>query len=424
MWMPGSADVVIVGGAVMGSAVACALARHPALAGRRIVVIERDMSYRACATTRSAGGIRQQFSTPECIRMSQATLDLIRDMPPDMTVDMPPDMSGCDTPDMPRMPPGRAAALDCAGLLAFREQGYLLLASETGRGILSANVALQRSLAADVALLSPAQLQARLPWIASDGIAAAALGLSGEGWIDPACLLALFRTTARSRGATYIAGEVAAIEMSRSRIAAARLVDGRRIACGALVNAAGPAAGRVARMAGVALPVEPRKRFVFVVHCRDAPAELLRAPLTVDTSGVWFRPEGGQFICGVSPATEAEEPSPGDLDAVDHALFEARIWPALAARVPAFAALKVVGAWAGHYDMNTFDHNAVIGPHPDIANLHFCCGFSGHGLQHAAAAGRAVAERIAEGAFRTLDLSRLGFARLLRGEPLLECNVI
>jgi sarcosine oxidase len=202
-----------------------------------------------------------------------------------------------------------------------------------------------------------------------------------------------------------------------------RLAGGTCIACGALVNAAGPWAGELAAMASVALPVEPRKRYVYVIDCREASQALHRAPLTVDPSGVWFRPEGRFFLCGKSPEA-SKEPPPADLDAIDHAFFEREVWPRLAARVPAFESVKVVNAWAGFYDYNTLDQNAVIGAHPEIANLYFANGFSGHGAQQAAAAGRAVAELIVHGAFQCIDLARLGYARIARGEPLAERNVI
>ncbi len=198
---------------------------------------------------------------------------------------------------------------------------------------------------------------------------------------------------------------------------------GARIACGALVNAAGAWAGEVAALAGAALPVEPRKRYVYVIDCREACDALRLAPLTVDPSGVWFRPEGRFFLCGKSPEP-SQEPPTTDLDSIDHAFFESEVWPRLAARVPAFESVKVVNAWAGYYDTNTLDHNAVIGAHPEIPNFYFANGFSGHGAQQAAGAGRAVAELIVHGAFRTIDLTRLGYARIAAGRPLPERNVI
>jgi FAD-dependent oxidoreductase domain-containing protein 1 len=265
-------------------------------------------------------------------------------------------------------------------------------------------------------------LAARFPWLATDGIAAGSLGRSGEGWFDPPSLAALFRRAARDRGVTLLHDQVIAIE-SQARIEAVRLAGGARIACGALVNAAGAWAGELAATAGIALPVEPRKRYVYVIDCREASDALHGAPLTVDPSGVWFRPEGRFFLCGKSPE-ESEEPPAADLDDIDHAFFESEVWPQLATRVPAFESVKVVNAWAGFYDYNTLDQNAVIGRHPEIANLYFANGFSGHGAQQGAPAGRAIAELIAHGRFVTIDLSRLGYDRIAANRPLPERNVI
>jgi FAD-dependent oxidoreductase domain-containing protein 1 len=307
--------------------------------------------------------------------------------------------------------------------VGFREQGYLILASEAARAVLAENVALQQSLGANIALGEPAELARLYPWLSPEGIAAGGYSRSGEGWYDPPSLAALFRQAAKARGVEILNDAVTAIEKSGERIESVRLKGGDRIACGALINAAGPWAGQVAAMAGAPLPVEPRKRYVYVVDCREATEALHRAPLTVDPSGVWFRPEGRLFICGKSPEESAEPPAV-DLDSIDHAFFDSEVWPRLAARVPAFESLKVVNAWAGYYDTNTLDHNAVIGRHPDIVNLYFANGFSGHGAQQAAGAGNAVAELIVHGAFRTIDLTRLGYERIAAGRPLPERNVI
>ncbi len=390
-----SADVVIVGGGIVGSAVAYFLSTDAAFQGRHIVLIERDPSYAQASTARSAGGLRQQFSTPENIAMSQFTLSLFR-----------------------RLETTFGANAD----VGFREQGYLIMATPEGRALLAENVALQQSMGAGIVLLEAPELVQRFPWAATEGVAAAGFGRSGEGWFDPPSLASLLRDAAKARGVTVLHDRVTGIDV-RGRIEAAQLASGGRIACGALVNAAGPWAGEIAALAGVALPVEPRKRYVYVIDCREASDALRRAPLTVDPSGVWFRPEGRFFLCGKSPEA-SEEPEATDLDAIDHAFFESEVWPRLAARVPAFESVKVVNAWAGFYDTNTLDQNAVIGPHPDIANLYFANGFSGHGAQQAAAAGRAVAELIVRGAYQTIDLSRLGYGRIARGEPLPERNVI
>jgi FAD-dependent oxidoreductase domain-containing protein 1 len=390
-----SADVVIVGGGIVGSATAYFLSSDAALRDRRIVMIERDTSYAEASTALSAGGLRQQFSTPENIALSQATLAIIRQL------------SSIFGPDAD---------------VSFREQGYLIMSTGSGEALLAENVDLQRRQGGDIVLLRATELAARFPWLATDGIAAGSLGRSGEGWFDPPSLAALFRRAARDRGVTLLHDQVIAIE-SQARIEAVRLAGGARIACGALVNAAGAWAGELAATAGIALPVEPRKRYVYVIDCREASDALHGAPLTVDPSGVWFRPEGRFFLCGKSPE-ESEEPPAADLDDIDHAFFESEVWPQLATRVPAFESVKVVNAWAGFYDYNTLDQNAVIGRHPEIANLYFANGFSGHGAQQGAPAGRAIAELIAHGRFVTIDLSRLGYDRIAANRPLPERNVI
>ena len=391
-----SADVVIIGGAVIGSAVAYYLATLGQFKPGRIVVVERDTTYAECSTARSAGGIRQQFSTPENIALSQVTLALLRSLKETF---------------------GNAADV------GFKEQGYLILASETGVPILRGNNEIQRAASTDIHLLSPDAMAKQFPWLNLDGVALGSFGRTGEGWLDPVGLMTLFRDAAKTLGVKIVKDAVIGIERSDARVTGVQLASGAHIACGALVNAGGHAGGAVAKLIDIALPVEPRKRYVYVVDCKDATPELHAAPLTVDPSGVWFRPEGRQFIMGVSPE-ETDEPSPDNLDHIDHTPFEDIVWPAIAARIPHFEAIKVTSAWAGYYDYNTLDQNAIIGPHPDVTNFYFANGFSGHGLQQSAGAGRAIAELIVHGGFRTIDLTRFGYGRIRRSEPLAELNII
>jgi glycine/D-amino acid oxidase-like deaminating enzyme len=236
-------DVVIIGGAILGSAVAYYLVEDCGFRGS-VTVIERDPSYARASTALSAAGIRQQFSTPENIRLSQAGLRLLRHELAD-----------------------RFGAQAEAG---FREAGYLILASEAGRPVAEANNAVQRAEGADVALLDPEALAARFPWLSTDGLALGSLGLSGEGWFDAYGLMRLFRAAARARGVDYVHGEAVGIERAGDRVVAVETSAGR-IPAGVVVNAAGPHAGDVSAMAGIALPVEPRKRSVFVLACRERP---------------------------------------------------------------------------------------------------------------------------------------------------------
>jgi sarcosine oxidase len=390
-----TAEVVVIGGGAVGSATAHALTRL-GVAGAAVTIVERDTTYAKCSTARSAGGVRQQFSTPENIALSQATLSLLRNL----VAEFGPDAS-----------------------LPFKEQGYLLMASAEGRTVLEENVALQRAHGADIEVVEGRDLATRFPWLVPDGVACASYGRSGEGWIDPVGLMTMMRRAAVAEGTRIVHGEVTAIERTGGTVSAVRIADGRRIACSAVVNAAGYDAGRVAAMAGIVLPVEPRKRYVYVIDSRRATQEQRLGPLTVDPSGVWYRPEGRTFICGVSP-DEKDEPAPENLDDIDHRPFEEVVWPMLAARVPAFEEAKVLGAWAGFYDYNTLDQNAIIGAHPEVGNFYFANGFSGHGLQQSYAAGRAVAELIVYGGYRSIDLTRFGYDRIARRAPLLERNVI
>lgn len=393
---PDRADVVIVGGAIVGSATATFLARRPDWHGR-IVVVERDFTFRTSSTTLSAASIRLQFSTPLNIEISRFGVEVIRR-------------------------PGAWLAVEgqAAPQVDFVEGGYLFLATEAGIPILQSNHAVQREHGVNVVLLTPAEIQARFPWMQVDDLAGGSLGLADEGWFDAYALLQAFRAKARSLGVEEVTGEVVEVERSGGRATGVRLADGRHIEADWVVNAAGPRAGGVAGMAGLRLPVSPRKRMVFHFDCRTRIAD---APLTIDTSGVYFRPEGPNYIAGSSPRGTQPDPDTLDLE-VDRSWFEEVIWPAIAHRVPAFEAIRLLDAWAGHYEVNTLDHNAVIGPHPDLPNFLFANGFSGHGLQQAPAAGRALSEWIATGDYETIDVRPLGYERIAANQPYEELNVI
>jgi sarcosine oxidase len=390
------ADVVIVGGAIVGSAVATFLALRPDWDGR-VVVVERDPTYRTSATTLSAASIRLQFSTPLNIEISRFGIGLIKDLGRWLGV-----------PGAPR------PAID------FVEGGYLFLATPAGLPILEANHAVQREHGVNVALLDPDDLRRRFPWMVVDDLAGGSLGLSDEGWFDAHALLQAFRRRARALGVEFLAGEVVGVDRDGAAVRGVRLADGGSIDAAVVVNAAGPRAAEVAAMAGFELPVRPRKRFVYHFDCR---APLGPAPLTINPGGVYFRPEGPSWIGGFSPREGESDPDTLDLD-VDRAPFETVVWPELARRVPEFESVRLLDAWAGHYEVNTLDHNAVIGPHPDVPGFLFANGFSGHGLQQAPAVGRGLAEWIATGGYETLDLTPLGYERIIRDEPIRELNVV
>ena len=387
-------DVVIVGGAVVGSAAAYFLRAQTGFKGS-VLVVEKDFTYEHSATARSAASIRHQFSTPENIRMSQFGTHFIQNIGDYLAVDG-------EVPD-----------------LGFHEGGYLFLATPAGRDVLEANHRVQRSLGVDVALLAPAQLQVRFPWLNTSDLSAGSLGLSGEGWLDAFGLMQAFRRKAVSLGAEYQQAQVSAVQRAGRAITAVTLSDGATVNCGMVINAAGTGASALARSAGIFLPVQSRKRCVFFF---STPAEVSQCPLVIDPSGAYFRPEGSGFICGISPPDD-QDPECFDFE-VQHGLFDDVLWPTLAARVPGFEAARVQNAWAGHYDVNTLDHNVILGAHPEVDNLLFANGFSGHGIQQSAAAGRALSELVTFGSYRTLDLSAMGWTRVIAQRPLLEINVV
>nr|XP_006111305.1 FAD-dependent oxidoreductase domain-containing protein 1 isoform X1 [Pelodiscus sinensis]XP_006111306.1 FAD-dependent oxidoreductase domain-containing protein 1 isoform X1 [Pelodiscus sinensis]XP_025039655.1 FAD-dependent oxidoreductase domain-containing protein 1 isoform X1 [Pelodiscus sinensis] len=425
---PEQADVVIVGGGVMGWSVAywlkCLETRKGAL---QVAVIEKDPTYSKASTVLSVGGIRQQFSLPENVQMSLYSAFFLRTINEHLGVVNEPPID-----------------------IQFNPLGYLFLASEDGAAILEENVHVQRDQGAKVSLLSPTQLKKKYPWLNTDGVAVASYGLENEGWFDPWALLHAFKRKAISMGVYSCHGEVTSFttsstelltperELTLSRINYVHVqmpnsLENQPVECSLVVNAAGCWSGKLAEMAGVGigspntqdeikLPVEPRKRYVYVWHCPDGPG--LACPTVIDTTGTYFRREGigGNYLGGLSP-TEEEEPDIQDLK-VDHSFFQEKIWPKLAHRVPVFESLKVRSAWAGYYDYNTFDQNAVLGSHPLVENMFFITGFSGHGLQHSPAAGRAMAELILEGKFKTICMEKFSFNRFITGEPALERNII
>lgn len=384
-------DVAIAGGGIVGSSTAYYL-RKNGFTGS-IAIFEQDTSFKHSCSALSWGGIRQQFSTPENIRLSQFGLELIRNLKQEFGADAD---------------------------ISFREQGYLVLATERGVPVLEENQKLQVSMGADTVIYKGAELSRRFPWINFDGIAAGSFGPKNEGWFDPYSLMTLVRKAAVAREVKLVPHAVTGVK-ANGKVTGITLANGEEYSVGALVNAAGAGAGALAAMAGIELPVSPAKRYVYVVDCPQAPDEMRKGPLTFDVTGEYFRPEGRNFIWGFTP-TEEEEPQVKDW-LMDESWFEEKVWPGLATRVPVFEAVKMVGNWVGHYDYNWFDHNGIIGRHPEISNFYFGNGFSGHGIQQGPATGNAISELIMQGGFRTIDLTRMGYERLQRKEPLFEKNI-
>jgi glycine/D-amino acid oxidase-like deaminating enzyme len=387
-------DVLIVGGAAVGSSAAFFLAAQPDFQGK-VLVLEQDFSYEKCATALSAASIRHQFSTPENIRLSQFGSHFLKNIADYLSVDG----------EVPQV--------------SFHERGYLFLATACGQDILQSNHRVQKAEGVDVDLLTPQQLKARYDWMNMDDLVAGSLGNAGEGWLDAYSLMRGLRRKAIALGVAYKQAKLVKLNREGHRIVSATLSDGTTVACGTVINTAGTGATALAQTAGIVLPVEARKRSIFYFI---SSAKLPGCPMVIEPTGAYFRPEGEGFICGVAPSPD-NDPECFDFE-VQHQLFDDVLWPTLAARVPGFEALRVQRSWAGHYDMNVMDHNLILGAHPEVENLLFANGFSGHGLQQSPAVGRALSELVTYGGFRTLDLQAFGWDRVLKNQPLFEINIV
>lgn len=392
-----SYDVVIIGGAIMGSSTAWFLMNNPDFDGS-VLVVERDPTYAACSTAHTNSCIRQQFSNELNVRISQFAADFIKNLPEKMGGD------------------------DRVPNLTIQNYGYMYLAdNEDFANILRDNQKVQLAAGAETELLSPAQINTRYPFYQTDDIVLGSINRRDEGYWDGGTVFDWFRRQARERGAEYVAGEVVGIDVAMDRVAGVTLASGQQIACGQLVNASGPRGAKTAAMAGIDLPIEPRKRFTWIFSAEQPLDQDL--PLTIDPSGVHFRQDGPKTYLAGCPA----DPDPAvDFDdfTMDHNRWQDHVWPIIATRIPQFEAIRAVTEWAGHYSFNTLDQNAVLGPHSRIRNFMFLNGFSGHGLQQSPAMGRAMSELLTHGHFTTLDLSPFGYDRIDRNDPLLERAVI
>ncbi|AOF92376.1 FAD-binding oxidoreductase [Sinorhizobium sp. RAC02] len=381
------AKVIIVGGAIMGSFAAWFL-RREGFAGE-ITVVEKDPTYQFCSTALSAASIRTQFGTPVNIHMSLFGVDFFR-----------------------RIKETFGPAAD----IGYVENGYLILGGPETVDARRAAVDMQRTEGADILALAPDDIAARFPYVSVDDIGIGTFGVTGEGWFDAWSLLSLVRDAAKGLGVRYVRAEVGGFDLIGARVRGVRLHDGTHLPCDWCVMAAGAASGALTATLAQPLPVTPRKRTVFSFK---APLKASNLPMLFDTSGIWVRPEGEGFIGGIQPPAHRDPDATDDFEP-HHELMEEVFWPALAARIPAMEQLRLERSWAGHYEINALDHNGIIGQHDEIGNLVFSTGFSGHGVMHAPAAGRGVAELIVKGAYTSLDLSPLGYHRIRQGKPMPE----
>ncbi len=388
-------DVVIVGGAIMGSSAAWFLSAEAGFDGS-ILVVDRDLSYESTSTAATNSCMRQQFSNPLNIAISQFAADFVRDFP-----------TYLGDPEVPE--------------LAVDHYGYMYLAGDDAfAATLRTNQAVQAAHGAGTVIMTPEEIAQAYPFYNVDDIVCGSHNLVDEGYFDSGTMFDWWRKMARRNGVEYLENEVVAINRTDDTVTSVTLASGEVVSCGTVVNASGPRAVETAKMAGLELPVEPRKRYTFMFDCAETLG--MQLPLTIDPTGVHVRSEGTAFMAGCTPD---DDPAVAYDDfAMDPNIWEDKVWPVLAHRVPAFERIKVSTRWAGHYAHNTVDHNVIVGPHHEVENFVFACGFSGHGLQQSPAIGRGVSELIAHGSYRSLDLTPLGYHRIVAGEPFIETAII
>ena len=392
-------DVVIVGGAIMGSSAAWFLSKDKDFDGR-ILVVERDPTYQNSSTMHTNSCMRQQFSTQLNVKISQFAAEFVKNLREYM---------GGDT----RVPD-----------LGIRSFGYMYLADNDGfADVLRENQKIQHAAGAATQLMTRDEIAQAYPFYNLDDIVLGSINLVDEGYWDGTAVFDCQRRAAKEAGVEYIQNEVVAITKNAAgtQVESVTLSSGEIVSCGQVLNASGPRANRTAQMAGIEIPVEPRKRFTWIFTAEKPLDRDL--PLTIDPSGVHVRENGGgTYQAGghadIDPAVDFDD------FAMDHSIWENHIWPTLATRIPQFEAIKVQSEWAGHYSYNTFDHNAILGPHDEVSNFFFLNGFSGHGLQQSPAMGRGTAEIMLHGSYKTLDLSEFHFNRIGQNRPVSEKAVI
>lgn len=391
-------DVVIVGGAMYGASVSWFLADNPDFDGS-ILVVEREPTYTACSTTHTNSCMRQQFSREINVRISQFAADFVKNLQRYMG----------DDPRVPNLP--------------IQSYGYMYLAdNEPFAEVLRASQQVQAACGAGTRYLTAEEIGRDYPFYNLEDIIGGNHNLVDEGYFDGGTLFDWWRRSGKEKDVEYLGNEVVAMALNAggTRVESVTLKSGESVACGTVVNASGPRAVLTSRMAGIEVPVEPRKRYTFIF---DAEQPLDRdLPLTIDPSGVHMRTDGAYYLAGCPP----DEDPAVDYDDYqqDYDIWQEKVWPIVATRIPQFEAIKLVNSWAGHYAFNTFDQNAILGPHTRVENFIFVNGFSGHGLQQSPAMGRGTAELIVYGEYRSLDLSPFNFTRIERGEPFNEKAII
>jgi glycine/D-amino acid oxidase-like deaminating enzyme len=386
-------DIVIIGGGVIGSSISYNLV-NDGFDGD-ILVIEKDPTYEFASSTLSAGGVREQFSLPENIKISQYGIDIFENFDEIMEIN------------------GDSAHAE------FKQRGYLFLADETNLATIKKNYETQRNLGAHVSLLSIDEIKKLIPHINTDNLVSGCFG-SRDGYLDPYGVLQGYVRKGKNLGIEYLYEEATGIDVKGDRIEGVITHKGTHIKCRIVVNAAGPHASVVGKMAGIDLPVDPVRKMAFVF---DPQIKFdYDLPLVVDTDGLlYFRHEPGKTIL---TGRSIPDEQPGFNFEWDRDYYMDVVWPQVAKRVPPFDTAKLIRGWAGLYAMNTTDGNAIIGHLGDVQGFYGAVGFSGHGLQQSPAIGKCVSELIRFGEYQTIDLSCFSFDRFKTGNLVFEEEMV
>ncbi len=382
-------DVLVIGGGVVGQATAYWLLRRAP--GLRLQVLERDPTYAEASSGLSVGGIRQQFGTALNIEIAREAVRFYERVEEEL---------------------GEGTEI------GFRQHGYLFLAGGRGWPALRDRARLARSLGVFVQEVGPDEIAALVPGIETSDLVGGTF-CPTDGYLDPASVLQSFRRAAARLGAVQETGEAIRFAREGSRLRQVELRDGRTIAPDRCVIAGGGLSGLLAAELGAEIPVRRLRRQVHLVLPRRPLPDSI--PLTIDPTGLHFRPEaGGRLIVAHRTRGDGYD-LPLDWD---RASFVEEIWEPLARRVPSLAELRLERGWAGYYDENTLDHNAIVGRLPGLENAYLATGFSGHGLMQAPSVTRGLAELMVLGRYETLDLSPLGAERIALGRLIVEPAVI
>ncbi len=383
--------VLVIGGGIVGYSTALQLkVLDPQL---DVLIVERDLTYATAATGKGTGGIRQLFTRPENIALSQYTLEVLNDWYRWASLD------GDDAPN-----------------LQWQAKGYLFIAGAQDIEDLRSNYQTQVDCGVEARWFEPAELAARYPEIEVTDLKGAVLS-PYDGWLNPLAFFEGIRRKAHAFGVRLEEAEVTALVTQDSRVVGVELLDGGTLSADVVVNAAGTRAPQLAAMVGIELPVEPMRRHE---HYAIADKALDHLPFIKDAAGLAIHAHAGGVSVGL---VDFDHPGGEDFS-IDPHYYADVVQPALEQRLPTVGDFIEQRTWTGLYDQNRFDGNAIVGNVPGhMENFYFAAGFSGHGFMHALGIGRGLAEHIVTGQYQSIDLTNLGYQRIIEQRPYPERGI-